>query len=171
MNKFDTIEKEITLIAAISSNNVIGKHIKLIWHISADLKRFKRLTTGHCVIMGRKTFESLPNSLPNRTNIVLTRNRNYTAKGVIVVHSVAEALANTNEDLQPFILGGGEIYALFLPLAHKIEFTQIHHEFEGDTFFPLIDFSDWELLSKEDYFREVKQPYNYSFLTYRKANK
>ena len=171
MNKFDAIEKEITLIAAISSNNVIGKHNKLIWHISSDLKRFKRLTSGHCMIMGRKTFESLPNALPNRTNIVLTRNRNYTANGAIVVHSVAEALANTNEDLQPFILGGGEIYALFLDLAKKFELTQIHHEFEGDAFFPLIDFSNWELLSKEAHFKEAKQPYNYSFLTYRKTNK
>lgn len=171
MNKFDAIEKEITLIAAISSNNVLGKDNKLIWHISADLKRFKRLTSGHCVIMGRKTFESLPYALPKRTNIVLTRNRNYIAKGALVVHSVAEALANTDEDLQPFILGGGEIYTLFLPLAHKIELTQIHHEFEGDAFFPLIDFSVWELLSKEDHFRQAEQPYNYSFLTYRKANK
>ena len=97
--------------------------------------------------------------------------RNYIAKGATVVHSVTEALANTNKDLQPFILGGGEIYALFLHLAKKIELTQIHHEFEGDAFFPLIDFSDWELLSKEDHFKEDEQPYNYSFLTYRKANK
>ena len=112
--------REITLIAAASKNHVLGKDNKLIWHIPIDLKRFKSLTLGHCIIMGRKTFESLPKALPNRTNIILTRNRTYQAQDAIVVHSVQEALEQSKNDIQPFILGGGEIYSLFIHIIFSI---------------------------------------------------
>src|SRR6056300_41081 len=98
--------KEITLIAAASENNVLGKDNQLIWHLSEDLKRFKQLTLGHAVIMGRKTFESMPKALPNRTNIILTRNKNYKAENALVAHTIEQALSFTGEDIKPFIIGG-----------------------------------------------------------------
>jgi len=166
----DAESGEITLIAAASRNQVLGKDNKLIWHLPKDLKRFKALTSGHCVIMGRKTFESLPKALPNRTNIVLTRNTSYQAKDALVAHSVLEALAYTKGDAQPYILGGGEIYSLFIPVAHKIELTRIHHDFEGDAYFPEIDPTQWTLVSREDHFIKDQHPYDFSFLTYTKIN-
>jgi len=170
MHNLEANRREITLIAAASQNDVLGKDNKLIWHISDDLKRFKQLTSGHAVIMGRKTFESLPKALPNRTNIVLTRNTNYKAKDAQVVHTLSDTIACVGDDPQPFILGGGEIYALFMPYADKIELTRIHHEFEGDAFFPKIDSSKWELRQREDHFKKEQQPFNFSFLTYIKSN-
>ena len=119
-------QKDITLIASASENNALGKDNQLIWHISDDLKRFKRLTSGHAIIMGRKTFESMPKALPNRTNIVITRKHDYTAKNAIVVHSIHEALEKANNDNQPFIIGGGEIYSQSILLADRIELTRVH---------------------------------------------
>ena len=113
--------KEITIIAAVSENNVLGKNNKLIWHIPNDLKRFKKLTLGHSVIMGRKTFESIAKPLPQRKNIILTRNKNYKAKGALIAHNVKEALNFCENDNQPFIIGGGEIYKLFMGISNKIE--------------------------------------------------
>lgn len=166
----DVAKREITLIAAASQNQVLGKDNKLIWHLPKDLKRFKTLTSGHCIIMGRKTFESLPKALPNRTNIVLTRNPAYQAQDAVVVHSVEEALEHSKNDGQPFILGGGEIYSLFIPIAHKIELTRIHHNFEGDAYFPKIDPKQWKLIFQEDYYKKEDHPYDFSFLTYIKTN-
>ena len=160
--------KEITLIAAAAENNVLGKDNQLIWHISEDLKRFKRLTQGHAVIMGRKTFESLPKALPNRINIILTRNQNYNAKDAFVAHTPEAALELAGDDPVPFIIGGGEIYSLFLPLADAIELTRVHHAFEGDTFFPEIDTSKWILSHQEKQEATDGQPYAFSYLTYKK---
>ena len=106
--------KKITIIAAVSKNNVLGKNNKLIWHIPDDLKRFKKLTLGHSVIMGRKTFESITQPLPQRKNIILTRNKNYKAKDTLIAHNVKEALNFCENDNQPFIIGGAEIYKLFM---------------------------------------------------------
>ena len=136
--------KEIILIAAAAKNNVLGKDNQLIWHISEDLKRFKRLTEGHSIIMGRKTFESMPKALPNRTNIILTRNRGYHAENALIAHTKEDALALSKEDPTPYIIGGGEIYSLFLPIASVIELTRIHKSFEGDAFFPEIKNSEWK---------------------------
>ena len=158
--------KEITLIAAASENNVLGKENKLIWHISDDLKRFKQLTEGHSVIMGRKTFESMPSALPKRINIILTKNKNYIAKNALIAHSKEEALALTGNDNNPFIIGGGEIYSLFLPLANTIELTRIHHFFDGDSFFPEISTTEWVLIKVENQKVKDGQPYKYSYLTY-----
>tara|TARA_S200000501_G_C20859488_1_gene759121 strand:- start:2090 stop:2608 length:519 start_codon:yes stop_codon:yes gene_type:complete len=162
--------KEIILIAAAAENDVLGKDNKLIWHISNDLKRFKRLTMGHSVIMGRKTFESMPKALPNRTNIILTRNREYHAKNALIAHTTEEALSFTKEDPTPFIIGGGEIYSLFLPIADVIELTRIHKNFDGDAFFPKIKNSEWKLISDEKHQHDGELSFSYSYLTFKKIN-
>ena len=116
-------ERAITIIAAISENRVLGKNNKLIWHLPEDLKRFKHFTFGHSIIMGRKTFESLPKALPDRHNIVVTKNKEFSAEGVTVCHSLVEAINASGDDLQPFIIGGGQIYHQAIELADKIELT------------------------------------------------
>ena len=162
------MKKKITLIVAASSNNAIGKDNDLLWRLSEDLKRFKKLTSGHAIIMGRKTFESLPKALPNRTNIVITRNQDYTATGAVVCSSIEEALEIAKEDEQPFIIGGGEIYKQAFPIADCLELTRVHKDYEGDTFFPEIDETLWEL-TQEDHYLTESLPY--SFLTYQKKTK
>jgi len=169
MNELEA-SKEITLIAAASENNALGNNNQLIWHLSEDLKRFKKLTQGHCIIMGRKTFESLPKALPNRKNIILTKNKGYKAKNAWVVHTIEEALKLTEGDSKPFIIGGGEIYKLFLSHADLIELTRVHGTFEADTFFPEIDYKKWELVEEEKHSSSVDQPYDYSFMKFRKIN-
>jgi len=134
----------ITIIAAIANNRALGMNNKLIWHLPEDLKRFKSVTRGHHVIMGRKTFESLGKPLPNRTSIIITRNKNYNAQACLVVNSLEEALEKAKEDKNPFILGGSEIYKLAMPIADKLDLTLVHHEFEADAFFPEIDSSNWK---------------------------
>ena len=161
-------KKTITLIAAAAQNDALGKDNDLIWHISEDLKRFKRLTTGHAIIMGRKTFESMPKALPNRTNIVLTKNENYKAEGAVVASTIDEALVLAGEDNQPFIIGGAQIYSLFMDHCNRIELTRVHHDFEADVFFPKIDTSKWKI-SKEEFISKTEdQPYNFTYITYDK---
>ena len=155
----------ITLIAAIDENRVLGKDNQLIWHLQEDLKRFKRLTTGHAIIMGRKTFESLPKALPNRHNIVVTRNPDYYADGITLCHSMEAAIESAKEDRQPFIIGGGQIYELGLKFASVIELTKIHDQFEGDVFFPKIDLKKWAKVKEE---RMEHTDFDFSFITYNK---
>ena len=158
----------LTMIAAAAENNALGKDNDLIWHISDDLKRFKRLTSGHAIIMGRKTFESMPKALPNRTNIVLTNKRDYQPEGATVVHSIEDALALVKKDPQPFIIGGGEIYRLFMPYCDRIELTRVHHNFEADVFFPEIDLNQWKEIAREEIKASEEQAYNYSYITFEK---
>ena len=158
----------LTMIAAAAENNALGKNNDLIWHISNDLKRFKRLTSGHAIIMGRKTFESMPKALPNRTNIVLTNKKDYQPEGALVVHSIEKALALVKEDPQPFIIGGGEIYRLFMPYCDRIELTRVHHSFEADVFFPEIDLNQWKEIAREKVDATEEQPYHYSYITFEK---
>ncbi len=160
--------KTITIIAAAAQNDALGKDNDLIWHISEDLKRFKRLTTGHAIIMGRKTFESMPKALPNRTNIVLTKNRSYQAPGALVANTLEQALNMAKDDLQPFIIGGAQVYSLFMEHADRIELTRIHHSFEADVFFPKIDDTKWDIIKKEFVPKTNNQPYDYTFITYNK---
>jgi dihydrofolate reductase len=160
--------QNVTLIAAAGKNNEIGKDNKLIWHLSNDLKRFKKLTSGHAIIMGRKTFESFPKALPNRTNVVITRDRNYTAENAVVVHSLEEALETTKEDAQPFIIGGGEIYKQALSIAHRVELTRVHYAFEADTYFPELNKS-WKEVARVDCYKDDTHYYDYSFITYERA--
>ena len=158
----------ITLIAAVSENNVIGKDNKLIWYLSDDLKHFKELTKGHAVIMGRKTFESMPKALPNRTNIVITRKTDYVANDAIVVNSLNQALEKAVDDKQPFIIGGGEIYSLAIKIADRIELTRVHTDLEGDAYFPEIDHSIWEEVSREKRLKDEKHDYHFTFVRYNK---
>ena len=139
----------ITLIAAAAENNALGKNNEMIWHLPDDFKRFKQLTSGHDIILGRKTYESLDGPLPNRKHIIITRQENYAeqvdAEWAIVVDSMAEAIAKTNPNEENFVIGGGEIYKLALPLADKIELTRVHGTFEADAYFPEIDMENWNL--------------------------
>ena len=156
----------ITIIAAAATNNALGKDNDLIWHLSDDLKRFKKLTSGHAIIMGRKTFESFPKALPKRTNIVITRDTTYTAENAMITHSIEEALSLAKNDPQPFIIGGGEIYRQSMNIADRIELTRVHHDFEADTYFPEIDLNIWKEINREDHFKDEKHPYDFSYITY-----
>ena len=154
------------MIAAAAENNALGKDNDLVWHLPDDFKRFKKLTTGHHIIMGRKTFESFPKPLPNRTHIVITRNRDYTKEGCIVVHNLEDALKIAEGDTQPFIIGGGEIYKLALNASEKIELTRVHDTFEADAFFPEIDLSKWELINEEFHEKDERHSVSFTYLTY-----
>ena len=144
------IKKTITIIVAAAENNAIGKNNDLIWSLPDDLKRFKRLTTGHCIIMGRKTFDSFPGLLPNRKHIVISKkSKSYFPEEVIVVNNFEDAIKATNEDQNPFIIGGGQIYNLAMKYSDTIELTRVHEEFEADTFFPKINEDEWELINQE----------------------
>ena len=160
--------RELTIIAAVSINNVIGNNNKLIWKLSNDLKRFKNLTTNHSVIMGRKTFESLPNPLPDRDNIVITRDTNYSKPNIQVCSSIEDAINLTKTDTQPFIIGGGEIYSQTINIVDKIELTRVHKEFDGDTYFPEIPLDIFELINEENYNSDLENEFDYSYLTYKK---
>lgn len=158
----------VTIIAAVGRNKALGKNNDLIWHLPADLRRFKEVTRGHHVIMGRKTFESLGKPLPHRTNIIVSRNSNYKADGCIVVGSLEEALKEAHSDPNPYILGGAQIYEQALEVADRMDLTLVHEDFEADAFFP--DFSDenWEETGRQDFKKDEKNPYDYSFVQYKK---
>jgi len=155
----------VKIIVATSKNRVIGNDNKLIWKLSSDLKRFKELTTGNPVVMGRKTFESIGKPLPNRRNIIITRNENYEVDGCEIVSSLEEAFLLTNNDC--FIIGGGEIYKQSIEVADKIYLTLVDCEVNGDTFFPDID-STWKKISRKDFESDEKNEYRYSFIEYEK---
>jgi dihydrofolate reductase len=154
------------MIAAVAENNTLGKDNELVWHLPNDFKRFKALTTGHHIIMGRKTFESFPKPLPNRTHIIITRQKEYQAEGCIIVDSIDKALAICPEDENAFIIGGGEIYKLGLPFTDKIEITRVHHTFEGDAHFPEIDEDEWQIVVSEFNEKDEKHHYAYSYQTF-----
>ena len=156
----------ITIIAAIAENNALGKDNKLIWHLPDDLKRFKKVTLNHHIIMGRKTFESLGKPLPNRTTIIITRSENYKAEGCIIVNSLQNALDAAKEDENPYILGGAEIYKQAIKIADKLDITFVHHKFDADAFFPEIDKMIWKESSREDFKADSKNKYDFSFVTY-----
>ena len=159
----------LTLIVAVSENDVIGKDNDLIWHLKNDLKRFKALTSGHCIIMGRKTFESFPKPLPNRTHIVITRQKNYTAQeGIVVVNSLEAAIKKAEQDTNPFIIGGGEIYKQALNVVDIIEFTRVHHSFEGDTFFPVISEIIWKETDRIFHKKDDLHKFDFSYITYKR---
>ncbi len=153
----------IKLIVAISKNRVIGDSNKLIWNLPADLKRFKEITTGHSIVMGRKTYESIGRPLPNRRNIIITRDNTYQVEGCEIVNSIEESLLLTNSDC--FIIGGGEIYKQSLYLVDKIYMTLVDEDFEGDTTFPELDKS-WYVSNQEYFSKDEKNPHNYSFIIY-----
>ena len=157
----------LALIVAVDEQNAIGKNQQLLAHLPNDLKHFKHITSGHTVIMGRKTFESLPNgALPNRENIVLTTNPAFSTSGVTVCRTIAEALAACRDEDTAFIIGGGTVYKEALPYADTLYLTRIHHTFSGaDTFFSEIAGGDWEETERETHPADEKHPYSYTFIT------
>ncbi len=160
------------IMAAKASNNIIGKNNDLVWHLPADLKFFKQTTKGHTLIMGRKTFESLANPLPNRHSWVITRNKDYQKEGIEVFHSLESALqAGEKQGLETiFILGGGEIYKQSMDLADKMIITEVHHEFEGDTYFPEIDPTIWQEVDREEHKADEKNKYDFAFVQYERKS-
>lgn len=165
--KKNSVIKGMTMIVAAAENDVIGKDNQLLWHLSADLQRFKSLTSGHCIIMGRKTFESFSKPLPNRTHIVISRQSNYSVPpGVIVVDNLMDALDAAKGDPQPFVIGGGEIYKQAMPYASKIELTRVHGSFEADTYFPKIDMNVWKEVDNTFHSKDAQHEYSFNFITY-----
>ena len=160
--------KNISIIVAIAENNAIGKDNLLLWRLSNDLKRFKKITSGHKVIMGRNTFLSLPNgALPNRTNLVITDKEEDDFDRCIMVYSVPEALEKCDENEEVFVIGGGMIYKQFLPHATKLYITKVHKSFDAaDTFFPEINYDEWNEISRERHESSEKNEYPHSFIIY-----
>jgi len=160
----------IILIAAVAENNALGKNNDLLWHLPKDFKRFKEITSGHHIIMGRKTFESFPKPLPNRTHVIITRQKEYVCDGCIVVQDLEKAIAvcPKNEDI--FVIGGGEIYSQSIHLADQLDITRVHHSFEADVYFPEIDPEIWELTSEVFNPKDEKHLYDYTFQTFVRKN-
>ncbi len=161
----------ISIIVAVDLQNAIGRNNDLLCHLPADLKYFKTITEGHSIIMGRKTFESLPKgALPNRRNIVITQNEALHWPHVETCHSLEESIALTESEDEIFIIGGGSVYQEAMDIAGKLYVTKIHHQFKNaDTFFPAIENEKWKLVSEEDHEADAKNKYDYSFLVYERA--
>ena len=156
----------VSIIVAQADQGVIGAENKLLWHLPDDLKNFKRLTMGHMILMGRKTWESIGRPLPGRTSAVITHNRGMRIKDILIFHSPAEAIdyaKRKNED-EIFVIGGEEIYRLTLPLADKLYLTRVHGSFEGDAFFPEIDPTQWSVDSKTFHPEDEKHPYAFDMM-------
>ena len=156
-----------SIIVAIANKNIIGGDNKLLWHISEDLKRFKSITTGHTIVMGRKTFESFPKPLPNRHHVVLTRDKNYKVDSdqVTVINDIETVMKTyENSGSEIFIIGGGEIYNLFLPYCNKLYLTKIKEDFEGDTYFPEINYNEWTITESSEKYIDSKNNLSYQFI-------
>ena len=160
----------ISIIVATGKNNEIGKENRLLWRLPEDMKRFRDLTTGHVVVMGRKTFESLPNgALPHRTNVVITRDRGLQLHDCVVLHSLDEALIRFHREDEIFIIGGASIYEQALPLADKIFLTRVQSDFsEADAFFPEINPAEWQIMTKEVFPADEKNPFCCIFYEYKR---
>ncbi|AEN88050.1 dihydrofolate reductase [Priestia megaterium] len=160
----------ISLIVAMDQNRLIGKENDLPWRLPEDLKYFKRITTSHTIVMGRKTFESIGRPLPNRENVVLTRQKDYQQEGATVIHSVEEleALDAEKED-ELFVIGGATLYEQTLDVANRLYITHIEESFEGDTHFPAVNLSEWRVISKQQGIKDEKNPYTYYFTVYERS--
>jgi len=165
----DSTRPDVALIAAVAANGVIGADNRLPWRLPEDLKRFRALTTGHAVIMGRKTWESLPHALPQRQNIVVTRQRDYAAHGAEVAPSFATALARVRLPEPVFCIGGGELYRTALPFATTLHLTEIARDFEGDATFPPLERSQWRETAREDHPPAGPGGFSYSYVTYERT--
>ena len=163
----------LSIIVAKAQNNIIGKDNKLLWHIPEDLKRFKDLTTGHTIIMGRKTFESLGRILPNRKHIVFTQNPDFKVndENVKVVHSMLEIQEYIESKEENFVIGGAMIYNLLMPYVKKMYVTELHKDFEGDAFFPKINSDIWKEISREKGKNTEENNLDYDFVIYERKNK
>jgi len=163
---------KISLILAVNLKGVIGSQNSLIWHLPNDLKRFKNLTMGKPMIMGRKTFESIGKPLPGRVSIVIRRDPNYFAEGITLAHSLSEAIHKAKEisTEEIFVVGGGEIYRQALPLADCIYLTRVYNELEGDVFFELENESNWQMVDREFHSKDAKHAYDYEFIRLKRKN-
>jgi dihydrofolate reductase len=161
----------ITIIAAVGNNNELGKDNDLIWYLPADLKRFKKRTTGHAIIMGRNTFESIGKPLPNRRTIIITRDTSYQKEGCEIVHSLEDAIALIADREDAFIIGGAQIYkeAMEKNLVDQLDITKVYQDFDADVFFPPIDSLVWAEVSRENFLPDEKNLFTYSFIKYRRA--
>ncbi|HSR61569.1 MAG TPA: dihydrofolate reductase [Robiginitalea sp.] len=162
--------REIILIAAAGDGNELGREGELPWHLPDDFRRFKQLTSGHPILMGRKTFETFPKPLPNRLHLIITRDRNFGVDhpSCRVVHSLEEALEAVADRDRVFVIGGGEIYRQALPFATLIELTRVHGRFPADTYFPEFDPACWEQVASEDHPADARHDYSFTFQTFRK---
>lgn len=157
---------KINIIVAASDNNVIGHQNRLLWHLPNDFKYFKNTTLGHSILMGRKTFESIGKALPERRNIVITRDKDYQGEDIDVANSLHEAINYCRDEREVFVIGGGQIYKEALPLADKIFLTRVHGTFEGKTRFPELNPSEWKKISEEKHGKDEKHDFDYSFEVY-----
>ena len=155
---------KISIVVAMAANGVIGQDNELPWHLPADLKHFKQTTMGKPILMGRKTWESIGRPLPGRTNIVITRDRTYTAAGGIVVNSIEAAITAAGEQDEVMVIGGAELYRQVLPYTDTIYLTRIHERFDGDTRFPEISDTEWQQLERVDHEADEKNPHDFSFI-------
>ena len=155
----------VTFVVAAAANNAIGKDNQLLWNLPTDLKHFKKITSGHTIIMGRKTFDSMGKPLPNRRNIVITRNRDLKIEGAAVTQSLDEALEMCNNEAEVFVIGGAEIYKAALDRTDKIYLTRVQKSFEGDAYFPDLDPEKWIEVAREDHPADEKNPIDFSFIT------
>ncbi len=159
----------ISLLVAMDRNQLIGKNNDLPWRLPADLAYFKRVTMGHTIIMGRKTYDSIGRPLPGRENIIVTRDTSYKAEGCKVIHSIEEIVKmNQQTDQELFVIGGAEIFKEILPHSDRLYITEINKEFEGDTYFPAFEKDKWKVTSREQGIKDEKNPYDYTFLVYEK---
>ncbi len=159
--------KDISIIVAIASNNAIGKNNNLLWHISKDLIRFKNYTKNHYVVMGRRTYYSLPtHPLPNRTNMIITDVANEKIDNCIMAYSIDDAISKMDNTAENFIIGGGSIYKQFMPIANKLYITRVHKDFDADTFFSEISLNNWELISEENINDDPQNDFTYTFEIY-----
>lgn len=163
----------LSIIVAKANNDVIGGDNKLLWHISEDLKRFKDITSGHTIIMGRKTFESLPKVLPNRHHIIITRDKNFKvdSEAVTIINDISDVISkfkDTEEEV--FILGGGEIYKTLMPYTKKLYLTRVYKDFEGDTTFPSINYDEWKIINQSEINVNPKDNLNYDFIDLEKLS-
>jgi len=156
----------LSLIVAIAKNRVIGVNNTLPWYLPEDLKRFRALTTGHHIIMGRKTYDSLGRLLPGRTTVIVTRNQDYKVEGAIVVHSLEAAIAAYGDDNEAFLIGGAELYKDGLKLGSKLYVTEIDAEYEGDAFFPEFEINEWEAGQRESH--QAENGLRFSYITYQR---
>ncbi|MEW5552371.1 dihydrofolate reductase [Peribacillus frigoritolerans] len=159
----------ISLIVAMDQNRVIGKNNKLPWHLPADLQYFKKVTMGHPIVMGRKTFESIGRVLPGRENVIVTRNQEFKAEGCVVLHDIAQIkMFADNHEEEVFVIGGAEIFKEILPFTDRLYITEIHETFEGDTFFPEIDENEWDEIFSNQGSIDEKNRFAHDFIILQK---
>ncbi|HFM6712456.1 TPA: trimethoprim-resistant dihydrofolate reductase DfrG [Enterococcus faecium] len=161
---------KVSLIAATDKNRVIGKENDIPWRIPKDWEYVKNTTKGHPIILGRKNLESIGRALPDRRNIILTRDKGFTFNGCEIVHSIEDVFELCKNEEEIFIFGGEQIYNLFFPYVEKMYITKIHHEFEGDTFFPEVNYEEWNEVFAQKGIKNDKNPYNYYFHVYERKN-